>query len=250
MRRQLIAGNWKMHGTQKNAEVLLHEVGVGAKAVTAELAVFPPFIHLFQCKILASSPVQFGAQNCSEYENGAYTGEISALMLKEMGCHYVIIGHSERRQIFHETNQQIYKKCIQAVNAGLVPILCVGETLAERTEARTLQVVQEQLEVVSLLKDNCATFTEIVIAYEPVWAIGTGKSATPEMAQVVHAEIRTQLQKVDPVLAQLSRVLYGGSVKPDNANALFSMPDIDGALVGGASLKAADFLGIATESHA
>src|SRR3990167_6748294 len=247
MRRQLIAGNWKMHGTQKNAEVLLHEVGVGAKAVTAELAVFPPFIHLFQCKILASSPVQFGAQNCSEYENGAYTGEISASMLKELGCHYVIIGHSERRHIFGETNAMIAKKGIAAVNAGLIPILCVGETLAEREKELTLSVVQEQLEVVCILKDNCTAFADIVIAYEPVWAIGTGKTATPEQAQVVHAFIRTQLSKIDATLSSKTRILYGGSVKPDNAKALFDMRDIDGALVGGASLDANCFIEIAKQ---
>lgn len=252
MRRPLIAGNWKMNGTQKSADSLLQEILQGSKTIDAELAVFPPFVHLFQCAaILAQSTIHFGAQTISEYADGAYTGEISAAMLRDLKCHYVLIGHSERRQIFHETNEQIYKKCEAAINAGLIPVLCVGETLVEREEERTLSVVQEQLAVVSRLKDNCSVFAEIVIAYEPVWAIGTGKTASPEMAQVVHAAIRAQLQAIDPVLAQSTRVLYGGSVKPDNAKALFSMPDIDGALVGGASLKAKDFLEIASaQKHA
>ncbi|MCX7120895.1 MAG: triose-phosphate isomerase [Gammaproteobacteria bacterium] len=249
MRRLLIAGNWKMHGTQNSAEILLREIAAGSNSVEAELAVFPPFVHLFQCaSILSSSNIYFGAQNCSEYADGAYTGEISASMLKDLQCRYVIIGHSERRHIFHETNQQIYRKCEAAFKAGLIPVLCVGETLAEREADCTFKVVQEQLEVVSLLKDNCSAFTEMVIAYEPVWAIGTGKTATPEMAQAVHGQIRARLQSIDPVLAQSTRVLYGGSVKPDNAKALFSMPDIDGALVGGASLKAEDFLAIGSQA--
>ena len=238
MRRPLIAGNWKMHGTMQSAKNLLDAVAQDAKSVgDVELAVFPPFVHVAQCAtILKNSGVHYGAQTVSEYADGAYTGEISAAMLKDLGCHYVIIGHSERRHIYGETNAQIAKKCIAACHAGIIPILCVGETLMEREKELTLSVVQEQLEVVSLLKDNCTNFTDIVIAYEPVWAIGTGKSATPEQAQIVHAYIRAQLPQ--------SRILYGGSVKPDNAKALFSMPDVDGALVGGASLDAKQFLQI------
>lgn len=245
MRQPLIAGNWKMHGTQTSANNLLTALVNGIQVNHVEWAVFPPFVHLFQCEsVLSQTAIAFGAQNVSEFLDGAYTGEISATMLKELGCRYVIIGHSERRYLFHETNQQIYQKCAMAIDAGLVPILCVGETLQEREENRTLSVVQEQLAVVARLKDNCAVFTEIVVAYEPVWAIGTGKSASPEQAQTVHAAIRAQLHDIDPVLAQSTRVLYGGSVKPDNAKALFSMQDIDGALVGGASLKAPDFIKI------
>ena len=247
MRRPLIAGNWKMHGTQQSAHDLVQAIINAAKSVpNVELAVFPPFVHIAKCATLLShSTVRYGAQNVSEFLNGAYTGEISASMLKELGCHYVIIGHSERRHIFGETNAMIAKKGIAAVNAGLIPILCVGETLAEREKELTLSVVQEQLEVVCILKDNCTAFADIVIAYEPVWAIGTGKTATPEQAQAVHAFIRARLLKIDATLASKTRILYGGSVKPDNAKALFEMNDIDGALVGGASLDANCFIEIA-----
>lgn len=247
MRRPLVAGNWKMHGTQKSAENLVHAIVKEAKNIPdVELAVFPSFVHISQCaSVLSHSEVYFGAQTVSEYPDGAYTGEVSAAMLKDMGCHYVIIGHSERRKYFHESNQQIAKKCEMAFLAGLIPILCVGETLAEREQGLTLSVVQEQLEVVCVLKDNCTAFTQIVIAYEPVWAIGTGKSASPMEAQAVHAAIRAQLHDCDPALAAATRVLYGGSVKADNARALFEMLDIDGALVGGASLDAKSFVEIA-----
>src|SRR3989338_5082788 len=237
MRRRLIAGNWKMHGTQKSAENLLRAISENAKSFSdIELAVFPPFVHLPLCKNILNSTVHYGAQTVSEFADGAYTGEISANMLRDLGCRYVIIGHSERRHIFNETNAHITQKCIAAVNVGLIPILCVGETLAQREKELTLSVVQEQLDVVRILKDNCSDFKEIVIAYEPVWAIGTGKSATPEQAQIVHAAIRAQLPQ--------SRIIYGGSVKPDNAKALFAMPDIDGALIGGASFDAKTFLEI------
>ena len=246
MRKRFIAGNWKMNGTLKSAEQLLSDVAAGSKNIEAELAVFPPFAHLLLCSnYLSGTSIRFGAQTLSEFPDGAYTGEISATMLTDLGCHYVIVGHSERRQLFHETNEQIYQKCKAAVEAGLIPILCVGETLVEREADRTLSVVHEQLAVVPRLKDNCANFADIVIAYEPVWAIGTGQSATPEQAQAVHAAIRAQLYDCDPILAESTRVLYGGSVKPNNAKALFSMPDIDGALIGGASLNAVDFLTIA-----
>lgn len=241
MRRPLIAGNWKMHGTQKSAEQLLKSIAENVAAIPdIEFAVFPPFVHLHLCvTLLRNSTVQYGAQTLSEYPDGAYTGEISASMLKDLGCRYVIIGHSERRRIYGETDAQIAKKGIAALKAGLTPILCVGETLSEREKDLTLSVIQEQLEVISIFKDNCSNFagTDLVIAYEPVWAIGTGKTATPEQAQNVHAAIRAQLPQ--------TRILYGGSVKPDNASALFSMPDIDGALVGGASLDAKSFLKIA-----
>ncbi len=244
MRRPLIAGNWKMHGTQKSAHDLLVSIAENAKSLNnIELAVFPPFVHIHLCENnLLNSAVHYGAQNCSSFPDGAYTGEISASMLKDLGCHYVIIGHSERRHGLGETNQQITQKCIAAFEAGLMPILCVGETLLQHEKKLTVSVVQEQLEVVSVLKDNCTNFTDIVIAYEPVWAIGTGKSATPELAQEVHAVIRTQLKTVG--IAEKTRILYGGSVKPDNAKALFAMPDIDGALVGGASLDAKSFIEI------
>ena len=246
MRQYLVAGNWKMHGTQKSSRVLMQQIVDHLGLLSqVELAVFPPFVHIPLCQeIFQQSHVQYGAQNLSEYADGAYTGEVSAEMLADLGCHYVIIGHSERRGIFGETNEQVANKCQAAFAAGLVPIVCVGETLSEREKNLTLKVVQEQLEVVLLLKDNCANFSKLVIAYEPVWAIGTGKSATPEQAQAVHQEIRKQLREADPQLADVVRVLYGGSVKPANAKALFEMPDIDGALVGGASLDAQQFIEI------
>lgn len=239
MRRRLVAGNWKMHGNLESAEKLLHSIANYSGGV--ELVVFPPFVHLFLCM---NFDLCFGGQNCAEYADGAYTGEVSALMLKNMGCRYVIIGHSERRQLFFENNEIVFKKCMQAFSAGLVPILCVGETLMQREQKLTLSVVQEQLAVIARLKDNCSDFAEVVIAYEPVWAIGTGKTASPEDAQAVHAAIRARLCATDVVLGQSTRILYGGSVKPDNAAALFAMPDIDGALVGGASLDADSFLSI------
>lgn len=244
MRRKLVAGNWKMHGTQLTASELMRGIALDAIA-DVELAVFPPFVHLSLCQsLLSDTNVRWGAQTVSEHADGAYTGEVSATMLKDLGCHYVIVGHSERRQLFSESTPQLIKKCEMIFKTGMQPILCVGETLAEREKRVTLSVVQEQLAVVSILKDNCTAFTQIVIAYEPVWAIGTGKSASPEDAQAVHAAIRKYLLKMDEAFGNATRILYGGSVKPDNAKALFSMPDIDGALVGGASLDAASFLEI------
>ena len=243
MRKLLVAGNWKMNGSLQSARQLLS--GIAGMKTDVELAVFPPYVHLHLCATsLANTNIHFGAQDVSAFSDGAYTGDVSASMLKDIGCYYVIIGHSERRQYFHETNAIIEEKCRQAFSVGLVPILCVGETLRERDQQLTLSIVKEQLAVVARLKDNCVNFGDIVIAYEPVWAIGTGKSATPEDAQGVHAFIRAELQTIDASLAQATRILYGGSVKPDNAKSLFAMPDIDGALVGGASLNAESFLGI------
>ena len=241
MRRTLVAGNWKMHGSLQSARALMQ--AIQSVPVQGELAIFPPFLHLLICREFS---IPFGGQNCAEYADGAYTGEVSASMLKDAGCQYVIIGHSERRQFFHETNDVVQKKCEQAFLAGLKPIICVGETLLQRERNETLSVVKEQLAVVARLKDNCSAFSEIVVAYEPVWAIGTGKTASPEDAEKVHAFIREQLCQVDVDLAQSTRILYGGSVKPDNAKALFAMKNIDGALVGGASLDADSFLKIAT----
>lgn len=240
MRTRLVAGNWKMNGTQESAEKLLMLIENYNGA--AEIAVFPSFPHLFLCM---NFDTPFGGQNCCAHQEGAYTGEVSAAMLKDLGCRYVIIGHSERRQFFGDTNEAVYEKCVRAFSVGLVPILCVGETLDERERELTLSVVQEQLAVVARLKDNCSAFGEIVIAYEPIWAIGTGKTASPNDAQTVHAFIRNQLSEIDGALGQSTRILYGGSVKPDNAKALFAMPDIDGGLVGGASLDAESFLNIA-----
>lgn len=245
-RQPIVAGNWKMHGTVSASKALLHDLVASHKQVLqAELVVFPSFPYLTYCsEALSETGVSFGAQNVSAHPNGAFTGEVSASMLVDLGCEYVIIGHSERRQLFGETNEQVAEKCLAAFQAGLKPILCVGELLSDRQNDKTLKVVQEQLEVVLLLHDNCANFSDLVIAYEPVWAIGTGLSATPEQAQAVHKAIREQLRSISADLSEKVRVLYGGSVKPNNAKALFEMPDIDGALVGGASLDAQQFIKI------
>lgn len=246
MRRRLVAGNWKMSGSVASADALLQSIAhAQVDAQSVEFAVFPAFVHLSLCAdVLSRTQVKWGAQTVSEYSDGAYTGEISASMLRDLGCHYVIIGHSERRQLFGERSEQLVKKCEMVFSHGMQPIFCVGETLQEREQGLTLDVVQEQLAVVSILKDNCSAFTQIVVAYEPVWAIGTGQSASPEDAQAVHAAIRSYLSSIDPALGSATRILYGGSVKPDNAAALFKMPDIDGALVGGASLDANSFVEI------
>lgn len=246
MRTPLIAGNWKMNGAQNSVKTLLQVLLQNRERFRrVEMAVFPPFVFLeLAAQYLNGSPIAWGAQNLSTEEEGAFTGEISAAMLSELHCRYVIVGHSERRILFNETDQQIAHKVAIAVSHGLHPILCVGETAVQRDEGLTLAVIQRQLAVVLELADNLANLSEMVIAYEPVWAIGTGQHATPEQAQEVHAAIRAQLQDCDPEFGMM-RIIYGGSVKPDNAASLFAMADIDGALVGGASLKADQFIEIA-----
>jgi len=240
MRQKIIAGNWKMNGSVDSSKGLLLQLS--AAQALPKLIVFPPFPYLNLCSL---SHIEYGAQNCAMYADGAYTGEVSAKMLKDVGCAYVILGHSERRMYFFETNEVIQKKCEQAFLAGLKPILCVGETEPQRQAGETLRVVQEQLAVLVYLKDNCSAFSDIIVAYEPVWAIGTGKSATPEDAEQVHAFIRSELSRIDDSLGKKTSILYGGSVTPSNAAALFKMPNIDGALVGGASLEVSRFLKIA-----
>jgi triosephosphate isomerase (TIM) len=233
MRSRLVAGNWKMHGSRAANAALLDALARAAPGEPA-CAVCVPYPYLQQAsERLAGSPVGLGAQNVSEHAQGAYTGEVSAAMLAEFGCRYVIVGHSERRQLFGESDEQAAAKFAAARKAGLTPILCVGETLEEREAGRTEQVVGRQLQAV--LRSN--DFGNAVLAYEPVWAIGTGRNATPEQAQAVHAFLR---QRVRPETA----ILYGGSVKPANAAGLFAMPDIDGGLIGGASLVADDFIAI------
>jgi len=246
MRRPFVAGNWKMNGSKESVALLLEGLVQGCERVEqAELAVFPPFIFLEQCEqALLRTQISWGAQNISNHLNGAFTGEISASMLCDFKCRYVIIGHSERRALYGETNDLIAAKFKLALGAAIRPILCVGETEQQRDEGQTLSVVSEQLAAVLHLHDNLSALADSVIAYEPVWAIGTGKNATPEQAQEVHAAIREQLCQQSEKLAANVRILYGGSVKPDNAGALFAMPDIDGALVGGASLHAEQFLEI------
>jgi len=233
-RTRLVAGNWKMHGSRESIRALLDDIVAGAAAAAAQCAVCPPYPYLAQvAERLRGTPIAWGAQHVSEHAQGAYTGEVAAAMLAEFGCRYVIVGHSERRQLYGETDAQVAAKFAAARKAGLTPILCVGETLAERDAGRTTEVVARQLGAVA--------FAGGVVAYEPVWAIGTGRNATPEQAQEVHAFLRERLPEE---MRRSTPILYGGSVKPQNAAAIFAMPDVDGGLIGGASLVAADFLAI------
>ena len=229
-RTRLVAGNWKMHGSRTANRTLLDGILKGLDRDGAECAVCVPFPYLADVQQwLQATPIAWGAQNVSEHEKGAFTGETAASMLVEFGCRYAIVGHSERRQIYRETDAQVGAKYAAARRAGLTPIVCVGETLEEREAGRTEEVVGRQLEALN--------FQGGVLAYEPVWAIGTGRNATPEQAQAVHAFLRKKVSN-DTV------ILYGGSVKPQNAAAIFAMPDVDGGLIGGASLVADDFLAI------
>ncbi|MCM0043716.1 MAG: triose-phosphate isomerase [Burkholderiaceae bacterium] len=244
MRATLIAGNWKMNGSLASNAGLLDDVRAGSGASRAQLAVCVPAPYLAQAQAaLTGSAVAWGAQDLSVHDSGAYTGEVSAAMLGDFDCTYVIVGHSERRSYHGESDELVAQKTARALAARLVPIVCVGETLAEREQGATEAVVVRQLKPV--LDAVGSDLAKIVVAYEPVWAIGTGKTATPEMAQQVHELIRATLAQRDAAAAQQVQILYGGSMKPDNAKDLLAMPDIDGGLIGGASLKAADFLAIA-----
>lgn len=246
MRRIFIAGNWKMNLNRASAVALAEAVKTQAQGVGhVDLAVCPPFVYL-DCvgKALAGSKVMLGAQDCYHQADGAYTGEISIAMLKDVGCHCVILGHSERRHILGETDEAINKKVLAALSGGLIPIVCVGELLAERERGQTSQVIQKQFDG-SLAGLSAEQMEKIVIAYEPVWAIGTGKVATPQQAEEVHLDLRKLIeQRYNKEVAEKVRIQYGGSVKPDNAAQLLTQPDIDGALVGGASLKVDQFMGI------
>jgi triosephosphate isomerase len=246
MRDFLVAGNWKMHGDEaSNRELVAGIVDGVPQADNVSLLVCPPHPYLASvASQLQGSSVALGAQNVSEHETGAFTGEVAPAMLLDVGCRYVIVGHSERRTLYGETSVQVAEKMAAALGAGLMPILCIGETLEERESGRTEQVVGEQL-AAAVERNGIAAFATSVIAYEPVWAIGTGKTATPEQAQDVHRYIRSVLAGHDASVAEKVQILYGGSVKGDNAAGLFGMPDIDGGLIGGASLKPADFLAIA-----
>ncbi len=241
LRRKLVVGNWKMVGSRPaNAELL---AGIlAARPFAADVAVCPPYPYLSEtAATLAGSDIRWGGQDCSAHEQGAYTGEVSAAMLADLGCRYVIVGHSERRAYHAESDLLVADKAQAALARGVTPIVCVGETLAQRESGETEAVVKRQLSAVIHKLAHCAG--EIVVAYEPVWAIGTGRTATPEQAQQVHALLRAQLHAATGHGDQMT-LLYGGSVKPDNAATLFSQPDIDGGLIGGASLKAADFVAI------
>jgi triosephosphate isomerase len=246
MRRKLVAGNWKMHGSLAGnrdlLQSLVQSLGKGGKA---DCAVCVPYPYLAQTQeLLKGTAIAWGAQNLSEHVQGAYTGEVSAAMLNEFGCRYVLVGHSERRSLYGEGNEVVAQKFVAAVKAGLTPILCLGETLEQREGGVTENVVATQLDVV-IQAAGLSAFSSAVIAYEPVWAIGTGRTATPEQAQEVHAFIRGRLaHHGDAALAQKTCILYGGSVKAQNAAELFAMADIDGGLIGGASLVAKDFLAI------
>ncbi len=245
MRRALIAGNWKMNGLREDSVALAQAV---ISAITpddhVEALVCPPFVHLEAVGLaLAGSSVQLGAQNCADSPQGARTGEVAGDMLVDLCARYVILGHSERREFYGEDNALIAARCQQAVADGLRPILCVGESLEARDAGQTEAVIAEQLDGV-LGSLGAGGFTEGVIAYEPVWAIGTGRTASAEQAQAVHGFIRQRLAGYDSSLAERTRILYGGSMKPDNAEGLLAQPDVDGGLIGGASLKAEDFAAI------
>lgn len=233
-----------MNGSTTANAVLLDGIKNGLGQVACDVAVCAPTPYLAQCRdLLSGSPIQWGAQDVSLHEAGAYTGEVSAAMLADFNCSLVLVGHSERRTYHHESNEDVARKAVRALQAGLIPVVCVGETLAQREAGETGAVVSAQIDAVLAMLD-AEQLTRIVIAYEPVWAIGTGKTATPEMAQEVHALVRGRLAARSERAALEVRILYGGSMKPDNAAELLAMPDIDGGLIGGASLKAADFLAI------
>ncbi len=242
MTRKLIAGNWKMNGCLAANEALVKAVLAGLKTPACEVAFCVPALYLAQVQsLLAGSAGSLGAQDVSSHDAGAFTGEASAAMLREFGVRYAIVGHSERRQYHFETDTLVADKARAALACGITPIVCVGETLAEREAGHTEEVVKRQLAAVIHVNGHC--ISEIVVAYEPVWAIGTGKTASPEQAQQVHAVLRSQLKAATANPARI-KILYGGSMNAANATQLLGQPDIDGGLIGGAALKAADFLAI------
>ncbi|WP_411832187.1 triose-phosphate isomerase [Pseudoxanthomonas mexicana] len=245
MRRKIVAGNWKLHGDRAFASALMDELVAGLPPEGVEVVILPPLPYLGEL-IEGYGPrgVRFGSQDVSCNEKGAYTGEVSASMLVDVGAAYGLVGHSERRQYHNESSELVARKFVAARKAGLTPILCVGETLAQREAGQTEARIQKQIEAVFDAAGPQA-FDGAVIAYEPVWAIGTGRTASPEQAQAVHAFIRGEVAARDARIADSLPLLYGGSVKPDNAAELFAQPDVDGGLVGGASLVARDFLAIA-----
>ena len=249
MRSSLIAGNWKMNGDLQSAIDLVEGIKAG-DAGAAELAVCPPAVYLMKVGgMLADSGIALGAQNVGDRESGAFTGEVSAQMLRDCGCRYAIVGHSERRTLYGESDELIAERFAMAQSAGITPILCVGETLDERNDGVTEAVVARQVDA-AIERNGVDSLAQAVIAYEPVWAIGTGQVATPDQAQAVHAFIRERIAAQNAGVAQGLRILYGGSMNPGNAAELLSQVDIDGGLIGGASLKAGDFLAIAQAAEA
>lgn len=247
MRKKIVAGNWKMNTTVPEGVELANAVVEGSANIPADvkLIIAPPFTHLAPvAEVVKGSAVGLSAQNCADHTKGAYTGEVAVDMLTSVNCGYVILGHSERRQYYGETDAKLVEKIGLALEAGLSPIFCIGEKLEEREAGRHFEVVTEQVKNVlyTLTPEQMA---KVIVAYEPVWAIGTGKTATAEQAQEIHAEIRKVLAEKFGALAEEITILYGGSCKPSNAKELFACPDIDGGLIGGAALKAADFIAIA-----
>jgi triosephosphate isomerase (TIM) len=245
MRRPTVAGNWKMHGSRSANEALLADLEERIKPDwRVDVIVFPPYVYLAEAaRMLSDGGIAVGAQDVCAEGPGAFTGQVAASMLKDVGCRYVIVGHSERRRLYHEDDWLVARKFGAAHAAGLIPVLCVGETLEEREAHSTQAVVARQLDAVTAMVGT-ACFAGAILAYEPVWAIGTGRNATPQQAQEVHAYLRDRISAQDAKIARGLRILYGGSVKASNARELFSMPDVDGGLVGGASLSADEFLEI------
>ncbi|MCR4304783.1 MAG: triose-phosphate isomerase [Gallionella sp.] len=245
MRRKLVAGNWKMHGAFAQNAMLLDALRSGTASISnVDCAVCVPFPYLFQAQQkLSGSAVRWGAQDVHQMDKGAYTGEVSAAMLRDFGCSYVIVGHSERRAYYAESSHLVAEKFLAAQQAGIIPVLCVGETLEQREKGITEDIVAEQLDALIQL-GGVQALRNAVVAYEPVWAIGTGKTATAAQAQAVHKFIRQRVASHDGQIATGLCILYGGSVKANNAAELFAMPDIDGGLIGGASLVADEFLAI------
>jgi triosephosphate isomerase len=243
MRRKIVAGNWKMHGSRASARALVDTIAK-APPMDCEVVVFPPFPYLVELiSSHAGTSIQFGAQDVSAHDKGAFTGEVAAAMVRDIGARYTLVGHSERRHYHAESNEVVAAKYAQAQAANLVPVLCVGETLEQRDAGQTEAVIAAQLDAV-IARSAAASLVAAVVAYEPVWAIGTGRTATPDQAQALHAFIRDKIRREDAKISGSLPILYGGSVKPDNAAGLFAQPDIDGGLIGGASLVAADFLAI------
>ncbi|MHB8477840.1 MAG: triose-phosphate isomerase [Steroidobacteraceae bacterium] len=242
MRRQMVAGNWKMHGSRAANQALLAELEMGLKADwPIDMVVFPPYVYLSDAvRMLEDSPIAVGAQDVCAEAGGAFTGQVSAAMLKDVGCGYVIVGHSERRRWYREDDALVARKFAAVLAAGVTPVLCVGETLEEREAKLTEAVVGRQLDAV-IAMHGISGFARAILAYEPVWAIGTGRTASPEQAQEVHFFLRNRIHAQDAKMARHLRILYGGSVKAGNAAELFEMPDVDGGLVGGASLSADEF---------
>ncbi len=250
MRRKLVVGNWKMHGELNSNKVLLERITTGLRAYKkADYVVCVPNPYLFQAReLLNNTNVVWGGQNVNQHEEGAFTGAVAPHMLTDLGCTYVLLGHSERRVLFHETNLTAAARFDASIKAGLTPVLCVGETLAEHDAGLTEVIVASQMDAVLATLGDAAFATamrvNMVFAYEPVWAVGTGKTATPQQAQTVHAFIRNRIARRNEQAATQVRIIYGGSIKANNAAELFAMPDVDGGLVGGASLLADEFVGI------